>query len=336
MAHDIQRSRITGKAEMAYTGAKPWHGLGQELTQGAPLDVWTREAGLDWQALEGQMFFQGEGDEQLTPCETHKKIYRSDSRQQLGVVGQGYQLVQPSDVMGFFRDLTEREGWHIQTAGALRGGKKLWCMAGRGDMHDTVVKGDAISGRLLLATSLDGSMRTVAALVSERVVCANTLAVALGEGGRKLAVSHRSVFDPTAIKHKLGLMPEAWARFMDEIRGLAETRISKDDARDVLRSVFGAPSQSGLDLSWLAGPGVELEQQEGRNAERAFELFDGEGIAADARGSKGTAWGLLNAVTQMVDHEMGRSADTRIDSAWFGRGNDYKAATFKALQELTA
>jgi hypothetical protein len=125
---------------------------------------------------------------------------------------------------------------------------------------------------------------------------------------------------------------------MDEIRTMAETRITTDDARDVLRQVFGAPAQSGLDLSWLAGTGAEYEQEarDARNTDRALELFQGAGIAADARGSKGTAWGLLNAVTQLVDHEIGRSDDTRIDSAWFGRGKDFKGAAFRALQELTA
>lgn len=340
MAHELERSRVTGNYEMAFTGEKPWHNLGQEVTKGAPLETWIKEAGMAWTAEEAPLFYYATpGSNTLVLSESHKQITRGDSGEQLGIVGKNYNMVQPRDVLEFFRDLTEQEGWHIQTAGVLRGGKKLWAMAGRDDLHDTVVKGDAISGRLLLATSLDGSMRTHAALVSERVVCANTLEVALREGNRRrIEVSHRSVFDPSLIKRKLGLMADSWTRFMEEIRTLADTPISTDDAYAVLRQVFGAPAESALDLSWLAGPGSEYEQEtrDARNTDRALELFQGEGMGATARGSKGTAWGLLNAVTQLVDHEIGRTDDTRIDSAWFGRGKDFKGTAFKALLELTA
>jgi phage/plasmid-like protein (TIGR03299 family) len=344
MAHEISQNRITGRNEMAFTGETPWHGLGQSVTKGAPLETWIKEAGFDWHAQERPLYFKHRG-EVLAQTDLGKIITRSDTNDELAIVGQDYNVVQPREIMEFFRDLTEEHGWHIQTAGVLRGGRKLWVMAGRDDLNCQVVKGDPISGRLLLATSLDGSMKTHSALVSTRVVCANTLAVSLGEKGRnRIEVSHRSVFDASAIKRKLGLVDSAWDKFMKSCALMADFQVPEVEATGVLRKVFGAPSTaSTLDLSWLGSfggdsqlvpTGDDEDLRENRNVDRALELWHGAGRGSEHEGSDGTAWGLLNAVTELVDHEMGRTSDTRLDSAWFGRGKDFKAAAFRELAEL--
>lgn len=343
MAHELNTNRITGKVEMAFTGETPWHGLGQSVTKGAPLEHWITEAGFDWHAKELPLYFKQRG-QVLVQTDLGKIITRSDTNDELAIVGTDYNVVQPREVMEFFRDLTEEEGWHIQTAGVLRGGRKLWVMAGRDTMNDQVSKGDSISGRLLLATSLDGSMKTHCALVSTRVVCANTLAVSLGEKGRhRIEVSHRSVFDAAAIKRKIGLVDSAWDKFMKTTRVMSQFHLADVEATSVLRKVFGAPSTApALDLSWMGGfgsdagmtPADEEDVRENRNVDRAMELWQGAGRGSEHEGSNGTAWGLLNAVTELVDHEIGRSSDTRLDSAWFGRGKDFKNAAFRELADL--
>lgn len=343
MAHELSLNRNTGLYEMAFTGETPWHGLGQSVTKGAPLETWIKEAGFNWHAKELPLFYK-RPQGATVPTDLGKIIVRSDTQDELAIVGQDYNVVQPRDIMEFFRDLTEDHGWHIQTAGVLRGGRKLWVMAGRDDLNDQVVKGDSISGRLLLATSLDGSMKTHCALVSTRVVCANTLAVSLGEKGRqRIEVSHRSVFNANAIKRKIGLVDSAWDKFMKTTRAMAEFHVPEVEATSILRKVFGAPSTApALDLSWLHGFGSDSgigatddeDVQENRNVDRALELWHGDGRGSEHDGSDGTAWGLLNAVTELVDHEIGRTQDTRLDSAWFGRGKDFKAAAFRELAEL--
>lgn len=343
MAHELSLNRITGKHEMAFTGETPWHGLGQSVTKGAPLETWIKEAGFNWHARELPLFFKHRG-QVLTQTDLGKIITRSDTNDELAIVGADYNVVQPREIMEFFRDLTEEQGWHIQTAGVLRGGRKLWVMAGRDDLQDQVVSGDSISGRLLLATSLDGSMKTHCALVSTRVVCANTLAVSLGEKGRqRIEVSHRSIFDAQAIKRKIGLVDSAWDKFMKTTRAMAEFHVPEVEATSILRKVFGAPSTGPvLDLGWLQDFGADSglvsqddeDVRENRNVDRALELWQGAGRGADHDGSDGTAWGLLNAVTELVDHEIGRTQDTRLDSAWFGRGKDFKAAAFRELADL--
>jgi phage/plasmid-like protein (TIGR03299 family) len=349
MSHDIERSKITGKAEMAFTGKAPWHSLGNPVTKGAPLETWIEEAGFLWEALELPLYSQPfdpqhQGLPHYRQTELGKLIARSDTGFELAIVGPDYKVVQPADVMEFFRDLTEDEGWHIETAGLLRGGRKLWVMAGREAYQDTVAPGDRVHGRVLLATSLDGSLKTTCAFVQERVVCQNTLDIALGERGKpRMEVSHRSVFDATAIKRKMGLIGSAWDRFMKITRKMAAFEIAETEATEVLRKVFGAPNTGDkLDLSWLnsfgpdSGIGADDEEdvRENRNVETALALWQGEGMGSDHPGSEGTAWGLLNAITELVDHRMGRTDDTRMDSAWFGRGKDFKTAAFRELAAI--
>ena len=344
MAHELS-IRANGKAEMAFTGATPWHGLGQSVTKGASIGVWQREAGMDWSAEEAAVFY-GRADLSqgtLLPADGVKMMYRSDTGSQLGIVGSGYNIVQPAEVLEFFRDLTEDGGWHIHTAVVLRGGRKLWAMASNGANNVVVPgrngKGDQINQNLLLATSLDGSMKTIAALTAVRVVCANTLALALKDNGEKLQVSHRSIFDPRAIKQALGVSQETFDYFMQQAREMADTPIALDESLEVLRTIFGAPATKAVpSTAWMGKladlgnqPVIPEDAKESRSVSRVLELFSGEGMGASLKTANGTRWGLFNAITQHVDHEMGRSDDTRLDSAWFGRGNGFKQQALLAL-----
>jgi len=345
MAHELT-IRASGRAEMAFVGETPWHGLGQNVTKGASIGVWQKEAGMDWTAEESRVSFhpvvKGTKATGSLVVGGYKAIYRSDTRDPLSIVGQGYQVVQPKDVLEFFRDLTEVGGWHIHTAGTLRGGRKLWAMASHHEQDD-VGKGDRIHNNLLLATSLDGSMKTTAMLTAVRVVCANTLAIALhapgSENERAVKVSHRSVFDPSGIKRALGVAADSFEVFMQQARELADTPMALDQAREIIASVFVSQSQSrAVDTSWMgdlasfkAGDPDQEEPKDSRSVGRILDLFQGEGMGSQLATSRNTAWGLLNAVTQFVDHEMGRTDDTRLDGAWFGRGQQFKQQAMSSL-----
>lgn len=339
MAHELT-IRANGRAEMAFAGDTPWHGLGQSVTKGAPITVWQKEAGFDWEALAA---VPACGPDLL--FEEYKGLYRSDNLEPLSIVGRDYQVVQPRDMLEFFRDLTESGGWHIHTAGTMRGGRKLWVMATCEDPFRFVrgYKGDKVALNLLLATSLDGSMQTTGMLTTVRVVCANTLRMALADGSfAQVKLSHRSTFDAEVIKQVLGVdaAHKTFDAFMEQARQLAETPIDLSEARDVLLQIF-KPSASGAtrsNLAWLSGNLAEIdnapaEAGDGRSVPRVLELFDGDGMGADLRTAAGTRWGLLNAVTQYVDHEMGRSRDTGLDAAWFGRGRDFKQQALEILTE---
>lgn len=347
MAHEIA-TQTNGKAAMAYVGQTPWHGLGQKVTQGAPIETWMQEAGFDWKAVKADVLYRPEGVTSPLTMPGSSVIYRDDSQTPLAVVGSDYQIVQPREVLEFFRDLTESGGWHIHTAGILREGRKLWALA-RNHTEGFVGQGhDKVRGNLLMATSLDGSMKTHCGMTAIRVVCANTVRAALSADGHNMVkVSHRSVFDADAVKAELGLARESFELFMQRARKLAESPVGQDLARDVLRELFGKPTileaepvkvaAGTIDGSefkqLLARPVSTPKVRENRNVSAALELFNGAGMGADMPTAQGTAWGLLNAVTQHVDHAMGRGPNTRLDSAWFGKGADLKT---KAMELLLA
>jgi phage/plasmid-like protein (TIGR03299 family) len=347
MAHELT-IRANGNAEMAFVGTTPWHGLGQRVQEGATIETWQAQSGMDWSA-NGAAVQYATADGMRTANE-RQVLYRSDTGAALGVVGVDYKPVQPAEVLEFFRDLTEAGGWHIHTAGTLQGGRKLWAMA-RNHTEGEASPGDRVRGNLLLATSLDGTMRTIAAMTAVRVVCANTLRLALARtnGADKIAVSHRTQFDADAVKQQLGVARESFEDFMGQARRMAETPIALEEAREVLRRLFGQPPRiisaqeetaaaaidGGSLLSSLLlqqkNAATPLPVREQRSIPKVLELFHGAGRGADHPGSVGTRWGLFNAVTEHVDHQLGRTPDSRLNSAWFGRGHEVKAQALALL-----
>lgn len=339
MAHQLT-IRKNGRAEMAYVGELPWHKLGQQVTHGATIETWKKEAGLDWEArIAVPIYYDDNG--QPMQYDDFRAVYRSDTSAPVGMVSSKYKLVQPAEVLEFFRDLTESGGWHIHTAGSMRGGSTIWAMASA-DIEGNVGKNDKIKGNLLLATSLDGKMKTTAKLTSIRVVCANTLAIALHNTNDTgtVTISHRSHFDPEAIKESLGVSVESFDYFMSQANALSEQGINVTQARELLREIFGQPTEKEIKatdsnfefaqmMAQFHAPGVKLREQ--RSVDRVLALFDGEGIGSQLPTTQGTKWGLLNAVTQHIDHERGRTDDSRMEGAWFGTGDEQKRKTFDLL-----
>jgi phage/plasmid-like protein (TIGR03299 family) len=348
MAHELTVNRITRQVEMAFAGELPWHGLGQRVDPKASVEVWQAQAGMAWSALTSPVTFTRSDGSRGTDAD-RCVIYRSDTGDALSVMGSGYKVVQPAQCLEFFRDLVGSGEWEIHTAGTLRGGRKLWAMARRADSQgDYIVPGDRVRANLLMATSLDGSTPTVAALTSVRVVCANTLGAALGalDSGRRVRgshvrVTHRSIWDARAAKIDLGVAEDHWGRFIRTMRELAAQPIEFEQARSILREIFGQPVKRATSVASAANRVtspfvaslIASAEREQKSVARCLDLFAGAGMGSTHAGVAGTRWGLLNAITQHVDHEQGRSADTRLDSAWFGRGAQFKA---RAVELLTA
>ena len=127
---------------MAYVGRTPWHGLGTHVDTGLPIEDWIIHAGLDWEIQESPVRFLSGSKSylgEMKAFDEHKVLYRSDSCQPLSVVGQHYKVVQPREILEFYRDLTEKSGFELDTAGVLKGGRKLWALAKTG--QTTALKG---------------------------------------------------------------------------------------------------------------------------------------------------------------------------------------------------
>jgi phage/plasmid-like protein (TIGR03299 family) len=307
--------------QMAYVGQTPWHGLGNALAPRQSIDVWAKQAGMNWDIRETPVRFMTKSTDYLGEIMSfpeQKVLFRSDTNTPLSVVSQRYQVVQPREILEFYRDLTKVSGFELETAGVLKGGKKFWALAKTG--QDFALKGnDVTNGYILLATACDGTLATTAQFTSIRVVCNNTLAVALAGGCSAVKVPHNTTFDAQAVKKQLGISVSSWDNFMYSMKTLSERRVKGKEAQNFFLRVFTDQGK----------PGVGTSNE--RSMSKTLELFEGRGRGSDLASANGTAFGLLNAVTEFVDHERkARSVDNRLDSAWFGQGANIKQ---KALEQ---
>ena len=312
---------------MAYVGETPWHELGNALPAKQPIEVWAQKAGMDWQILETPVCFMAEKAGALGSIKTfpeQKVLYRSDSHKPLSVVSDRYQVVQPREVLEFYRDLTEISGYELETAGVLKEGRKFWALARTG--KETVLKGnDCVKGYLLLATSCDGTLATTATPTTIRVVCNNTLSIALNGATSAIKVPHRTSFDAQAVKKQLGVAVSQWDGFMYRMRTLSERKVKSHEALNYFLRVL-----CNSDTAQDSGRGLVNE----RALKKVQAMYEGHGRGAELDAAKSTAWGLLCSITEYVDHEKrSRGPEYRLDSAWFGQGAVLKQ---RALDEALA
>ena len=313
---------------MAYVNETPWHGLGNQLAHNQPLEVWAQQAGMDWSIEASEVRFVA-GDTGLGSIHAfpeQKVLYRSDTKAPLSVVSSRYQVVQPAEILEFYRDLTEVGGFELETAGVLKDGKKLWALARTG--QSASLKGrDKVNGYLLLATACDGTLATTAQFTSVRVVCNNTLAIALGDGTGAVKVPHRSQFDAQAVKRQLGIAISSWDGFMVRMKALSERKVTAESAEAYYRRVLTYPTANASDRVTATTNDSAIKAVQ--------ELFSGRGKGANLPSADGTAWGLLNSVTEFVDHQRrARSDDHRRDAAWFGHGATIKQKAWDEALKL--
>lgn len=334
MAHEIDTT--TGRAGMAYVGQTPWHGLGQELTPNAPLEMWQQEAGLDWEAKEAPVRYNYEhvdatGLQAKTEriVSDRKVLYRSDTGSALSVVSTRYKPVQPGEIIEFYRDLTERYGFVLETAGSLKGGQRVWALA---NAQEATQLRDKDENRLylLLATSFDGSMATQARMTNIRVVCNNTMSLATA-GKANVTVSHATTFDADQIKLEMQI-GEAWEQFKESAAAMSTRSMGMEETVRYFMDVY---------FNLTSTEEIEAFHADEANAKRSHKtverltqaLFNSPG--AHMASARGMLWGVLNAVTYDTDHIMpARSQENRLNSAWFGQGEARKQRAWDKALEL--
>lgn len=312
---------------MAYAGERPWHGLGNKLAPQQPIDEWKKNAGMDWsiEASEVRYITGSNHVGVINAFPEQKVLYRSDTKVALAVVSKRFQVVQPGEILEFYRDLTAYNGFELETAGVLREGRKFWALAKTG--QSTTLKGrDRVDGYLLLATACDGTLATTAQFTSVRVVCNNTLSIALGNASGAIKVPHRSQFDPDAVKRQLGVTVSSWDGFVARMKALAERPVDPDSVEGLLRRVLIYTDPTNKH---------PVVNEQALSSVRA--LYEGGGRGAQMASSRRTAWGLLNSVTEYVDHHRrARSEDHRRDAAWFGQGSQIKQRAWDEAMKLVA
>ena len=307
---------------LAYSGAKPWHGLGVPVPPDIDVDEMLVRAGLDWSVGKVPLHMLVDG-EQL-PVPGYYALVRSTDHSVLSAVGSGYEPVQNRDLLDFFQEFVTAGGMELETAGSLDRGRRVWAMASIRDGFE-LAGGDAVTGHLLLANSHIQNAALVAMFTPIRVVCSNTLAMALRGGGAGVfRHAHHAAFDPGRAKAVLGLARGQLAEFRETAGFLAARRYDPEEVERFFLEVFDperAANANGTDTA-VRLPRVAM-------ALDALDTQPGGELAAAA----GTWWGAANAVTFLQDHRLGRSAETRLSSAWFGEGRQFKLRALRLATE---
>lgn len=314
MAHLIT-IRENGFAETAFSGETPWHGLGQTINPDATVEEWIKQAGMEWKVMNSPVLYM-DGQHEF---EGQQVLYRSDTLAPLSVVSDRYHAVQPNEVLEFFSNLSELGGFKIQVAGTLDGGRKLWALANTGRFAE-VCKDDTVGGYLLLSTSCDRSLATTARFTSVRVVCNNTLQMAMKENNHVVSIKHLTKFNPDVLQARLMNVVGSFGDFIAVAKELQRAKMSVKQAQNFVAKLVAPLSQvQNADIT------------KNRTYAKIINLFDGEAKGQSLVGH--TKWGMLNAVTEYFDHHKpARTTDARLNSAWFGTGDGVKNKAMQLLQ----
>jgi phage/plasmid-like protein (TIGR03299 family) len=360
MSHELDFS--TGEAAIAYTGTNvPWHGLGFNLEKGASIEDWSKAARMEWEIFRAPVKFDVVNDianvDELTKTLIYPDkhvLYRSDTNSPLSVVSPSYNIVQPQEVLEFYRDLVGTADMQLETAGVLFGGRRFWALANTGRMVDlagTKVDGktipDTVKGYLLLTTSCDGTLATTAQFTSVRVVCNNTLSVATKDNNTRIRVPHNRVWKPSEVKEQLGFVDEGWNKFSQQLKLLSQATAPRDRAVEYLVTLFGdldvvqRPKPAGnregendaflkASQDWWDETIASQSPAVTQKCANIWSLFSGEGMGSDYTSSDGTWFGLMNAITETMDyHTSHRTTDSRLNNSWYGAGNALKTKAFE-------
>lgn len=335
MAHCIDQS--TGKAAVFVTGTAAWHRLGTVVTSAQTSADAINLAGLNWQVEQWPIT----ATSGATTIDVPRRVanVRSDTHAVLGVVGEGYNVLQNDEAFSFMDSLVNAKLAMYETAGALNGGRRVWIMARiPGELKAT--DADRIIPYALLCNGHDGSLAIHVKPTTVRVVCRNTQNLALRENTAQLTIRHSDSMKGKVEQARkvLGLINLRMQSFQSEIDALRRVSMTDTQVTDYARTVFkikparaktaaAAPKidDAALLNQILAGRSAQ-EQQQADNAALVESLIlgDKEATARKARadaqlldqilanfhdktntlpGIEGTAWAAYNAVSEYADHQ---------------------------------
>lgn len=311
------------------SGLKAWHGIGKVVEGTMTTKEAIKEAGLDWQVEKRPIFYEKTVSKAtvMEKIEDKFSVVRTDTQENLGVVGSVYNPLQNRVAFSFIDGILGLKEATIETAGALGRGERIWILSKLNGVIS--LKGDDLIDKYLLcANAHDGSMRVTLALTTKRVVCDNTLRIAVkeaSENGDIFRIRHSKQMDEKVdtAREALGLIQQQFHTFEEQAGRLTEVRVNT----------------AKLD-EFLDNMGFNLEAKEdSRAAETIKELKDAfvSSPGSNLKSAKGTLWGAVNAVTYWADYQRGtrltdsfKSKDeARFNATQFGSGALLKEKALK-------
>ena len=321
MAHEVEM--VNGVAQMAYAGTKPWHGLGVEVSNDLTPAQMMRKAGLDWSVEKTPVYADVDG-EQINVGK--QALYRSSDNKILDVIGDDWNPVQNIDAFEFFNEYVMAGDMEMNTAGSLKGGKNVFALAKVKESF-SILGEDQVDSYLLFSNPHEYGKAIDIRFTPVRVVCHNTLTFSLNSASKNFVkLNHRSKFDADMVKRQMGLASEKFAMYKDMAEFLSTKKFTVESLLNYYNEVFPHTYSKGKE--------VKVVEDLTKNAKAAMDVLYTQ---PGANFGEGTWWQALNSVTYMTDHTMGRNAETRLQSAWFGQNQARKVkAVNKAVEYATA
>jgi len=330
LAHNL--ATINGRVAMAYQGDTPWHKLGTRIEHGIDVAAALEAASLNWRvALEPLYLADGQ------VVSNRRAVVREGDREILSTVSGWYAPIQYPDAFAVFAPAVDQFGLTIEGAGALGRGEKAW-MLFRLPTTIAPVAGDDIHGYGVAIAGHDGKTIFEFRPTPVRVVCQNTLSVAVGAGGsagRIFGISHIGNVDQqiaqvgTLVDNLLVTMKSTGETFAN----MAHRHMTPTEVVTFIESVF-PPADDGAVSQALAE----------RRADVAELVWRGVGaeLAMSETNGEPNAWACYNAVTEYFDHVVTGKAKTpngtRVanTSALFGSGSASKLSALRQARSLVA
>lgn len=330
MAHGIELTN--GRANMAYTGKTPWHELGQSIEQAFTAETALVEANLDWEVEVAPLYHKDPDayvSDGMIESTKGKVVRRTDTGDELGVVGPSYSPLQNRDAFSFFDGVFGEGNARYETAGYLGKGERMWLLAKMSDNNPMeIIPGDVVDKYLLLTNDHTGSHAVLGSFTPIRVVCNNTLTAAVRDvikGGNTVRVKH--VGDVVDRLNFAGKVMAQAGVFYDEVKNLfqafAKKQLNGEQTRTYIhRSLFD-------DNKETKSRTTKVDEVEGL-------MHTGRG--SDISGVRGTVWGAYNAVTEYLDHHKEYRGGTakRLEASQFGTGLHLKKKALAIGAEMVS
>jgi phage/plasmid-like protein (TIGR03299 family) len=277
MAHGLMENDFMFSAN----GIRPWHGLGAVVDEAPTSEDAIRLAKLDWRVEKHEIFAGG----RLVP--NYYATVRSDTGEALGVVGRQYRVIQNVDAFAFVDGVMGRQDFPCvyETAGSLWNGRRIFLLV---RLPETEILGDKVENYLFFSNGHDGSSGLMCGISPVRVVCSNTLHLAIRQAKRTWYVKHTSRLDSRkqdAIE-SLGYAVE----YLEAASGVADQMVSvKLDVRKFLDELF--PLSEGA---------TRISRE--HNEMLKFEVLSLHNRKPDIANFRGTGWGAYNAVADFLSN----------------------------------
>lgn len=267
---------------MMYVREVPWHGLGTKVNEAPTSKEAIKLAGLDWN-VNPTVIYDANGKE----ISGYKANMRDSDQSILGIVSDRYQIVQNSEAFEFTDSLLD-EGVVYETAGSLRDGKQIWLLA---RMPSTTILGDDVDPYLCFTNTFDGSGAIKVCMTPVRVVCNNTLNLALETTKRSWSTRH--IGDLAGKLHQaketLGLAQEYMKKLDEDADRLANTKLSDAEIESIVSFIFP--------VDYIKDTKRKIE-----NTNKMRNDFMTCYMMPDIAQYRNTAYGLVNAASDMAGH----------------------------------